>query len=126
MGAGKILRSFSLHGHSGAFLNTFQIDVELLTLGEQKGCMWMPNFQNLLVLAISTDRVNPINFSKPAPEASPVLTLGKTPRVRYGLGGGGYPHPSPGTLILFFFIDIYVLRCKKPAPHIILFRVRLL
>ena len=37
----------------------------------------MPNFQNLLVLAFSTDENNPIHFSKPAPEASPVLTLGK-------------------------------------------------
>ena len=37
----------------------------------------MPNFQNQLVLAISADENNPITFSKPAPEASPVLTLGK-------------------------------------------------
>ena len=37
----------------------------------------MPNFLTLLFLAISTDENNPITFSKPAPEASPVLTLGK-------------------------------------------------
>jgi len=37
----------------------------------------MSNFPNLLVLAISTDENNPMNFSKPTPEASPVLTLGK-------------------------------------------------
>ena len=32
-------RKISLYGHSGAILNIFQIDVEFLTSGEQKGCM---------------------------------------------------------------------------------------
>ena len=66
-----------MYGHSGAILDTFQIGMEFLTLGEQKGCIQMPNFQNQLVLAISIGENNPITFSKPAPEASPVLTLGK-------------------------------------------------
>ena len=66
-----------MFGHSGVILDTFQIGVKFLTLGEQKGCIQMPNFQNQLVLAISADENNLINFSKPAPEASPVLTLGK-------------------------------------------------
>ena len=37
----------------------------------------MLNFHKQVILAISTDENNPIHFSKPAPEASPVLTLGK-------------------------------------------------
>ena len=46
--------------------------------------------ENLLVLAISTDKNNPITFSKPAPEASPVLTLGK-----FQGSGMGYTEPLP-------------------------------
>ena len=33
---------------------------------------------------------------------------------------------SPESLVSFFFIDIFVLRCKKPAPQNVLSRVRLL
>ena len=39
VGAGENSRKISLYGHSGAILKTFQIYVEFLTLGEQKGCM---------------------------------------------------------------------------------------
>ena len=39
--------------------------------------MYVDSHQNLWVLAIATDENNPISFSKPAPEASPGLTLGK-------------------------------------------------
>ena len=66
VGAFKILRKINMHGHFGAILNTSQKEVAFLILGEQK-----------LILAISTDENNPITFSKPAPEASPVLPLGK-------------------------------------------------
>ena len=69
-------RKISIYGHSVAILNTSQIEVEILILGEQKECIYMPNFQNLLDLAIFADENNPITFSKPGPEASPVLTLG--------------------------------------------------
>ena len=34
---GKIGKKISMYGHSGAILNTFQIDMEFPTLGEQKG-----------------------------------------------------------------------------------------
>ena len=37
-GIGEIWRKISLYGDFGAILNTFQIDVEFLILGEQKGC----------------------------------------------------------------------------------------
>ena len=47
-----------MYGHSGAIFDTFQIGVEFLTLGEQKGYIQMPNFQNQLVLAISADENN--------------------------------------------------------------------
>ena len=33
---------------------------------------------------------------------------------------------SPGLLVLFGFIDIFVLRCNTPASQIVLFRARLL
>ena len=64
------------YGHSVAILNTSQLEVEILILGEQKECIYMPNFQTLLDLAIFADENNPITFSNPGPEASPVLTLG--------------------------------------------------
>ena len=67
MDAGEYWTKISENGHSGGILN-----IEFLTFGEQKGCILIPNFENLLVLAISTDKNNPITFSKPAPEASPV------------------------------------------------------
>ena len=38
--------------------------------------MWKSNFLNQKVLAISKVKNSPFTFSKPAPEASPVLTLG--------------------------------------------------
>ena len=47
-----------------------------------------------MVLAISTDENNPITFSKLAPEASPVLTLGKyskgTDKGSCGMTGPNY------------------------------------
>ena len=82
VGAREYWRKIRLYGHSGAILNTFQIDVEFITLWKQKGCMKMPNFQNLLVLTISNDENTPINLLKPTPEASPVLTLGKDSKGR--------------------------------------------
>ena len=39
--------------------------------------MWKSNFLNKKVLAISIVKNSPFTFSIPAPEASPVLTLGK-------------------------------------------------
>ena len=54
----------------------------------------MPNFQNVLVLAISTDENNPITFLELAPEASPVLTIGKyskgTDKGSCGMTGPNY------------------------------------
>ena len=38
--------------------------------------MWKSNFLNKKVLAISIVKNSPFTFSIPAPEASPVLTLG--------------------------------------------------
>ena len=46
------------------------------SLGGCWGCMWKSNFLNQKVLAISKVKNSPFTFSKPAPEASPVLTLG--------------------------------------------------
>ena len=50
---------------------------EISNFGRAERMYLDANFQNQLVLAISADENNPITFSKPAPEASPVLTLGK-------------------------------------------------
>ena len=85
MDAGEYWTKISENGHSGGILN-----IEFLTFGEQKGCILIPNFENLLVLAISTDKSNLITFSKPAPEASPVLTLGK-----FQGSGMDYREPLP-------------------------------
>ena len=46
------------------------------SLGGCWGCMWKSNFLNQKVLAISKVKNSPFTFSIPAPEASPVLTLG--------------------------------------------------
>ena len=39
VGAGGNGGEISMYGHSGAIFDTFQIGVEFLTLGEQKGCI---------------------------------------------------------------------------------------
>ena len=85
MGAGEYWTKISENGHSGGIFN-----IEFLAFGEQKGCIFIPNFENLLVLTITTDKNNPITFSKPAPEASPVLTLGK-----FQGSGMDYTEPLP-------------------------------
>ena len=65
--------------------------MDFVTLGSQKGCMPMLNFFYKKILAILEAKNKVYTFSNPAPEVSPVLTLGicckGQERTRVGCAG---------------------------------------
>ena len=57
-------------------MDTFLIFMDFVTLESQKGCIPMLNFFDKKMLAILGAKNKVYTFSNPAPEVSPVLTLG--------------------------------------------------